>query len=198
MKYTNAWYWDGSWRDICVQGVAIADWQRVVDWLRAGPYPVEFLLGGEPAPLPADVSPLFALSNEIGVLMSVDLEGTIANCHFFWHKEIEFDIDPRQVNSEEREEAIADFMRALGRAVGKDVILTPENWHRASFLRYDPERDEIIHFADTSLEPIESRQLSREEAFRLMAKGLGVDENDEAAVIRKLLEKVNKPAYPED
>ena len=43
-----------------------------------------------------------------------------------------------------------------------------------------------------------SQRMTREEALKLMAKVYGVDENDEAAIIEKMLEAANKPAYEED
>src|SRR5438477_3005497 len=136
MIYENTWYWDGSLRDICILGVAISHWQRVVDWLRGDPYPVEFYLDEQPAPLPHDILTVFERRNETDVFMKIDVERVIIHCHFFWHKEIEFDVDPRQVDSEQREQGIIDFMRALGKLLDKEVILTPENWHEDPFLRY--------------------------------------------------------------
>jgi hypothetical protein len=81
--------------------------------------------------------------------------------------------------------------------LNKEVILTPENWQETSLLRYLPEQDEIVH--DTvSLEPGETIALNREEGLRVLAKIYGVDEDDDAAVIQKMLEAANKPAYEEE
>lgn len=197
MMYENVWYWDGSFRDLYILDVTISHWQRVVDWLHTKPYPIEFYLNDELAPLPRDISTVFEKRNEIGTLLNIDVEGVFINCHFFWPKEIEFDIDPRQVNSDQKERGITDFMRALGRLLNNEVILTPENWRETALLIYLPEQDKIV-YNPMSLEPTETTELSRQEGLRLMAKVYGVDENDEAAILEKLLEAANKPAYEED
>src|SRR5438094_134768 len=110
MKYENAWYWDGSWRDIYVLGTTISDWQRLVDWLHTGPYPVEFYLDGKSAPLLHDISIVFEqreVTGEFLEFLEIDVEGVIFHCHFFWPEEIEFDMDPRQVDSEQKEQGVA-------------------------------------------------------------------------------------------
>lgn len=193
MKYSNAWYWDGSLRDIYVLSVAIYDWQRLIDWLHTGLYPAAFYSDDQPSSLPHDISTIFERRNEHGILLAVDVEGVLVHCHFFRHKEIEFDIDPREVDSEQREAAIVEFMRALGKLLNKAVILTPENDPGTAILTYSPERDEIMHNS-ASFEPGEAVAMSREEGLRLMARVYGVDETDEAAVIAKMLEAANKPA----
>jgi hypothetical protein len=197
MIHENIWYWDHALRDIYVLGVIVADWQRVVDWLHTDPYPIAFYVDGQPAPLPRDISAVIEQRNEIDVFLEIDVQGVIIHCHFFWPKEIEFDLDPRQVNTEEKEQGVIEFIRALGRLLGQEVILTPENWRESPFLRYIPEGDQVDYY-DVSLEPGEVRELSREEWLKLMAKAYGMDEIDEAAIIKKMLEAVNKPAYEED
>lgn len=62
-------------------------------------------------------------------------------CHFFTPDEIEFDIDPRAIDSQAQCERLVDFIRALGQAVGKAVLLTPENAPEYPYLRYDPLTD---------------------------------------------------------
>jgi hypothetical protein len=197
MIYDNIWHWDGSLRDIYVLEVTVSDWQRVLDWLHTTPYPIEFYLDRQPAPLPHDVSTVFEQRDETGAFLQIDVEGVILHCHFFWHKEVEFDLDPRQVDSKQKEQGITGFMRALGRLLDKEVVLTPENLETNPFLRYVPGQDQIIDY-HLSLEPDEVRELSREEGLKMMAKVYGVDENDEAAIIEKMLEAANKPADKED
>jgi hypothetical protein len=100
MKYETAWQWDGSWRDIYILDTTLSDWQRLGSWLRTGPYPIEFSLNNVATSLPTDVVSIFRKRNKANILLKVDVDGVIAQCHFFWPKEIEFDIDPREVNNE--------------------------------------------------------------------------------------------------
>jgi hypothetical protein len=195
MKYETAWILDGSWRDICVLNTTLADWQKVFDWLRTSTYPIDFKINDVPSPLPDRLELFFNLRKEVSVLASVNVGGVLANCHFFSPSEIEFDIDPREVINEAREESIGRFMIELGKLLDREVILTLENWHEAAFLRYFRQKDKVVYNPIT-LEPGEP--LRREEFLRLMAKAYGVDENDEHAIINKMLEAANRPAYRDD
>lgn len=199
MKFDNVWYSDGSLRDIYILGVTLSHWQRVVDWLHTttNPYCVEFYLDDELTPLPWDSSTIFEQRNERAAFLTIDVESVIIYCHFFRRKEIEFNIDPSQVESDQKEEGVTNFMRALGRLLNKEVILTPENRQETSLLTYLPEQDEIVH--DTvSLKPSETITLSREQGLIVMAKVYGLDEDEEAVVLQKMLEAANKAAYEEN
>jgi hypothetical protein len=196
MKYDSIWHWDGTFRDICISGVGIPHWQRVIDWLRASPYPIEFRLNDEPTALPHEVSEVFRQRDERAVLLQVDVGNVIIHCHFFSYDEIEFDVDPREVSSEQEEQGIIDFMRALGRLSGREVILTPENYREMALLTYIPEQDEVVH-NPVSLEPAAIRELSREQGLRLMAEAYDEDQNDEGAIVQRMLDASNKPVREE-
>jgi hypothetical protein len=67
----------------------------------------------------------------------------IINCHFFTEQEIELDLDPREVNSEERLNSLFRFMKVLGKHLGKEVILTLENSPHLVLLRTSPDGVEV-------------------------------------------------------
>jgi len=93
--------------------------------------------------MPESVEQIFARREEIASLLSVDVGGTILCCHFFWQEDIEFDIDPREVDEQRKAEGLFDFMAQVGRLLGKDVILTPENMQEIVLVRFDSRANTI-------------------------------------------------------
>ena len=60
-------------------------------------------------------------------VLSIWLGGVQLNCHFFAEREIELDLDPRQITSEESFNALRQFMEPLADALQHPILLTPEN-----------------------------------------------------------------------
>ena len=129
---------DGSLRDIYAHGTTLADWQRMLEWLERSPYEIVFRLNNLPAELPSSASEVFMTKESASHMMAVDFAGVRAVCHFFVEHEIEFDIDPREVNTQTQVDALFGFMRDFADAVGKDVVLTPENAPEMVIFRIRP------------------------------------------------------------
>ena len=135
---------DGSWRDIYVLGTDLTDWQRMLDSLRASAFEVAYYAGHDEAvELPASAAEAFPRTGEHDRLLTVRFGGVGANCHFFLETEIEWDIDPREVTGQRELDALVAFMQALATAVGKDVVLTPENLPQTAVLRACPSSVEV-------------------------------------------------------
>lgn len=138
-RYKDAFAWDGSLRDLYVRGTNEHDWQAMLTFLRSSACALRFSVDGEPRPLPGRVADIFALdANPLGTALSVDGDHLALMCHFFAPDEIEFDLDPRAIDSQAQYSRLLGFIRALGHAVGKAVILTPENEPDYPYVRYDP------------------------------------------------------------
>jgi hypothetical protein len=58
------------------------------------------------------------------------------SCHFFGEDEIEMSLAPNDIDGPDRLDALAEFLRILGRRTGRDVLLTPENLPTSPILRY--------------------------------------------------------------
>jgi hypothetical protein len=118
---------DGSYRDIYVLDADLQGWQRVLDRLRQEHYELVYHRAGNVSELPPAAADAFPADGEADRMLSVRFADVLANCHFFTRDEIEFDIDPREVQGQRQLDALFAFMRLLSEATGKDAVLTPAN-----------------------------------------------------------------------
>jgi hypothetical protein len=58
--------------------------------------------------------------------------------HFFCEEEIECDFVPNEITSQTDLDALLAFVRQLGVATHKRVVITPENGRELPFITYDP------------------------------------------------------------
>ncbi len=137
---------DGSWRDIYVFDTDIEAWQRVLDELRRSRCDLVFRRAGEVSELPVAAVDAFPAEGQADQMLSITFAGVLANCHFFAREEIEFDIDPRDVQGQVQLEGVFAFMRLLSDATGKDAVLTPENCREIVVFRSLPGRSEIEYY----------------------------------------------------
>lgn len=129
---------DGSLRDIYVVDTDMADWQAIWGLLARNPDQLTFSIDGDSAATPEAVADVFAIGEEHSVVASYALGRQTINCHFFCVSEIEFDVDPRDIDGLDDVDALGRFMTMLGQATLKPVILTHENSQTAVIARFDP------------------------------------------------------------
>lgn len=101
-------------------------------------YPVRDSVDGAVQELPSSVKDVFALRRTASPLLSVDVSGVEAIAHLFMAEEIEFDIVPNEVDSEERFVVLLSLLKTLGELLGKTAVLSHENSPELVLLRYDP------------------------------------------------------------
>jgi hypothetical protein len=147
-QYQRAFYVDGSLRDIYIHGTTVQDWQKLLTFLRSSSYPLELISGGHQRPIPEQIEDIFLLAHADGVTLRVDAAHLALNCHFYTSQEIEFDLDPRDMNSEQQIARLLDFLRTIGRLLHKAVVLTPENASWVPLFRFDPNTDEEQWFVE--------------------------------------------------
>ena len=129
---------DGSYRDIYIHKATLDDWQAVIDAVRKEMPSFTFKTGGEQAEMPEDVSNLFNHGEgDFRSSLYIAFGTGTLNCHFFTEEEVEFDLDPRDMDAELLPPLI-EFMTLLGTTVGKPVSLTHENMPEAEIMRYAP------------------------------------------------------------
>ena len=138
----KAFYVDGSFRDIYVFETGEHDWQKLLAYLRSGPYSLEFAVDDQPMPLPEHVETIFTLRNDHSTALHIDKAHLALNCFFFTSEEIDFDLDPRDFQGNTADQQISrllEFLHTIGRVLNKAVILTPEGDRSFALFRFDPE-----------------------------------------------------------
>lgn len=124
--------------DIVVRQVELSDWRSALEGVRllAKTSQSVRLIEDIAAPIEQAFDPGDSEAR-IGLVLGDEAE---VHAHFFAIDEIEFDVDPTQLQSRSGD-ALLEFMRAIGRSTLRPCLLTPENVHDRVLLRYDPVSD---------------------------------------------------------
>ena len=128
----------GSLPDLTVAGTSMADWQWLLDRLHSGRWTVGYSEDGEFIPMPTSAAEIFTADREASRIAKVQIDGLWLNCHFWTVEEIDFDIDPREVQDEAGFETLLRFMAWLGDSLDKPVYLSHEGSAESVILRYPP------------------------------------------------------------
>ena len=67
----------------------------------------------------------------------------LVNIHFLSDDEIEFDVDPRELQGQDRLDVLCSFLRIIGSKLNKPVVVTPENTPDRPLLTYTPSDDRV-------------------------------------------------------
>ena len=125
-------------------GLEIAEWQKLVDWIRArSEWTVSYAEGGEDVEMPSDVAVIMETSLSVSTLWRIDIgRGVIVNTYFA-PGEIEFDVDPREVRGQEEFALVCDFVRSIGALAGRRVEVSAEGSSGPLVMSFDPATSEI-------------------------------------------------------
>ena len=139
---------DGALRDIYIEGVSLADWDRFLTWIttRGGTY--GFAASGSEtwSPEMPTASILFSPDREdLPGLLFLKAGGGDLCCHFFCAGEIELDLDPKDFQCDANIQALLGFMQSIGDLLRKDVLFCYENWKNALIVTYSPEMQSFHH-----------------------------------------------------
>jgi len=118
---------DGSLRDIIVTSESRDSWELFFAALKSSEYSHAFTHDGNIATLPDSIDSIWKLQNTEPTLLSIQVGEILVNCHFFKSYEIEFDIDPKDINSESDIVVLLNFLSWLNKSIKSSVVLTHEN-----------------------------------------------------------------------
>lgn len=139
---------DGSLLDAYVFDTTVADWQAFVDLVRSKGWWFAYSEDGRPRRLPARVEDVLARRGEMAVVLQVrPVPEVLVNVHFFTDEEIEADFSPEVLQGQERLDLLCSFLRAVGRRLGKPVVLTPESLPDRPLIGYDIDAGRVIAVA---------------------------------------------------
>ncbi|MFB7678294.1 hypothetical protein ACFC26_43565 [Kitasatospora purpeofusca] len=142
----------GALPDVCVAGTSVNDWQAVFDLVRSCGWEWEYSEGRVAVPLPPAAQ---VLSRPAGA-ETVDLRvwpvpGVLAIFRPMSAEEIDFDVDLRELQGQEGVDVLCGFLTALGRRLGKPVVMTAEGDYGNPVLGFDPAADRVVLMADPQL-----------------------------------------------
>ena len=93
---------DGSLRDIYVEDINPSIWNLLISEVKRSSYEVRFYHGDDKTVLPNDLDTIKAMQQNNPTILCIWLtEGIQLNCHFFVDTEIELDVSPHDVQSED-------------------------------------------------------------------------------------------------
>jgi hypothetical protein len=130
---------DGSWRDIYVLDTTRKDWENWVDLINRK-YSVEFY--DAKTDLLADKIDFAAVreywdsagDREV-ISASIKLDSINVMCYFFDDSQIENDIDPSEIKSQEDHDKLIDYLTDISVSLDKEVLLTEENTKNSILIR---------------------------------------------------------------
>ena len=134
---------DGSLRDIYVNDVGLPEWEAAFRFLCTCGN-ARFTVDGADVPLPGSAEAALAMQSTCVPLLTVETEGISYCCHFISPGEIELDLLPQDINSGARVEALQSFVRGLGQATRRDVVVTHENQRNLWIVRYELSLDRVV------------------------------------------------------
>ncbi len=135
---------EGSLCDIYISDTSLKDWESVWSALLADSNNLSFYVDGALTMPPLDVAEAFRLGRHHAVCGSYAVGKQRFNCHFFIEEEVEFDLDPRDVDGPSEADRLAQFITMLGCATSKEVRLTPENGPDAVIARFEPATEQVV------------------------------------------------------
>ncbi|WP_142158876.1 hypothetical protein [Cellulomonas sp. SLBN-39] len=127
-------------------GVTVDDWQTVLDLVRTGPWRVD----GDAFPTAAGLAARLA-DPEAESPPPIRVEVAPAawvHLWFFMPTAIDFDLDARAFRGQEELDGLCDFLRAVGRALGRSVWVGAEGSTDDRMYGYDVTLDGMVRRAE--------------------------------------------------
>jgi hypothetical protein len=140
----------GSLPDVVVPDASVEDWQSVLDLVRVSGWKFQYSEGETVLPVPRAEAvlsrPADAECPELRVWPAADV---LAIFRFWAVEEIDFDVDLRELQGQERLDVFCGFLRVVGRRLGKPVLMASEGGdHSHPVLGFDVEADQVVLLAE--------------------------------------------------
>lgn len=138
----------GSLPDVRVPDTWVGDWQALLDLVGERGWKCQYSEGATVLPVPRAETvlsrPADAEFPELRVWPSTEV---LAIFRFHAAEEVDFDVDLRQLQGQERLDDFCRFLRDIGRRLGKPVLMDPEGDYGHPVLGFDVEADRVASFA---------------------------------------------------
>lgn len=139
----------GSLPDLHVPDASAEDWQALGDLVAESGWKHEYIEGTTTSALPSAARvlarPLGAECSQLRVRPVADM---LAIFRFHSEEVIDFDVDLREIQGQDRLDAFCGFLRSLGRRLGKPVLMCPEGADDCAVLGFDPVSARVVLLPD--------------------------------------------------
>jgi hypothetical protein len=142
----------GSLPDVRVPNASVENWQAVLDLVAEQGWKCQYSEGETVLPVPRAEGvlsrPVDAECPALRVWPSAEV---LAIFRFHAADEIDFDVDLRELQGQERLDVLCGFLREMGRRLGKPVLMGPEGDYGHPVLGFDVEADRVVLLAEPLL-----------------------------------------------
>ncbi|MFB7239343.1 hypothetical protein ACFCXK_31765 [Streptomyces sp. NPDC056269] len=142
----------GSLPDVRVPDASVEDWQAVLDLVAERGWKYQYSEGEGVLPVPRaeDVlcRPADAEYPDLRVWPAADV---LAIFRFHADDEVDFDVDLRELQGQERLDVFCDFLQEIGRRLAKPVLMGPEGDYGHPVLGFDVEADRVVLLTDPQI-----------------------------------------------
>lgn len=132
-----------------VPNATVEDWQAVLDLVAEKGWKYEYSEGEAVLPVPRAEDVLSRPADaECPVLRFWPTADVLAIFRFHAVAEVDFYVDLREVQGQERLDVFCGFLREIGRRLCKPVLMDPEGDDGHPVLGFDVEADRVVLLAD--------------------------------------------------
>ncbi|MFE7932933.1 hypothetical protein ACFU6S_30285 [Streptomyces sp. NPDC057456] len=139
----------GSLPDVRVPDASVEDWQAVLDLVAEKGWKCQYSEGELVLPVPRAETvlsrPADAERPDLRVWPTTDV---LAIFRFHTADEVDFDVDLRELQGQERLDVLCGFLREIGRRLGKPVLMDPEGDSGHPVIGFDVRVDRVVLLAD--------------------------------------------------
>lgn len=136
---------NGVLPDVCVPDATMADWQAVVDLVRSKGWAYEYVEDGRVRRVPARVEDMLKRGAEAAVMLRVwPIREVMVIFRPWTAEQVDFDVDLRELQGQERLDVLCGLMRAVGRRLGKPVLMSPEGFETSPMIGYQVPVDRVV------------------------------------------------------
>ncbi|MEV5149361.1 hypothetical protein AB0L14_34465 [Streptomyces sp. NPDC052727] len=141
----------GSLPDVRVPDTSVEDWQAVLDLVRSQGWSYEYSEDGVAVRLPRAADMLARSEGADALLRVWPVPGFLVIFRAYEAGAIDFDVDLRELQGQVGVDVLCRLLRAIGRRLGKPVLVMPESDPLHPVLGFDVAADRVVLLADPQL-----------------------------------------------
>ncbi|MER5627044.1 hypothetical protein ABT061_39045 [Streptosporangium sp. NPDC002544] len=138
---------NGALPDVVIEGTSVEDWQTLLDLIQSQGWQYAYELYDGPTELPTAVQ-MIAMGAGSAHLRVRPVPEIEAIFRAYQAESIDFDVDLRELQGQERLDVLFDFFRVIGRRLRKSVLMCSEGSDGPPLLGFDVEIDRVVLLAD--------------------------------------------------